>query len=65
MKNYQAILLSVAGFVIATKTMNGTLSNYITFSGVLNEMAVTLFAIMLSMIGLLSIDYKKLIKSLF
>jgi hypothetical protein len=65
MKNYQAILLSVAGLVIATNTMNGTLPNYITFSGVLNEMAFTLTAILLSMTGLLSIDYKKLIKSLF
>ena len=65
MKNYQAILLSVAGFTIATNTMNGTLTNYITFSGELNEIAFTLAAILLSMIGLLSIDYKKLIKSLF
>jgi len=65
MKNYQAILVSVVGLVITTKTLNGSILNYIHFEGILNEMAFGFLALMLSISGLLSIDYKKLIKALF
>jgi hypothetical protein len=65
MKNYEAIFVAVGGFSGAINTMDGTVQQYIKFSGPLNELAFACIGVMLSMIGLLSIDYKKLIKSLF
>ena len=64
MKNYQAILMAVVGIGIGILTMNGTIQNHIHFSGVLNEVLFTIIALMGSLCGLLSIDYKKLVKGL-
>jgi hypothetical protein len=64
MKNYQAILLAVVGIGVALLTMNGTIQNHIHFSGVLNEVLFTIIVLMGSLCGLLSIDYKKLVKGL-
>ena len=61
MKNYQSILLSIVGFVISYLTMAGTLQEYIYFEGVLNEMAVCVFSLTIGILGLVSIDYKKLL----
>ena len=64
MKNYQAILLAVVGIGVALLTMNGTIQNHIHFSDVINEVIFTIIALMSSLCGLLSIDYKKLVKGL-
>jgi hypothetical protein len=64
MKNYQAILIAVVGIGMAILTGNGTIQNYIGFAGDLNEMAFTVVGMMLGMMGLAAIDYRKLLKGL-
>jgi hypothetical protein len=64
MKNYEAIFVTVGGFSTAFNTMNGTVQQYINFSGPLNELAFTCIGVMLGIIGLISIDYKKIYKAL-
>ena len=64
MKNYQAILTTIVGFSICILTMKGTIQQYITFQGVANEMAFAVIGLMLGLMGLIGIDYKKLLKGL-
>lgn len=64
MKNYQAILTTILGLGVTYLTMMGTIQNYIHFEGVANEMAFAVCGSMLGFMGLLSIDYKKLLKGL-
>jgi hypothetical protein len=64
MKNYQAIFVTVGGFSTVFNTMNGTVQQYIKFSGPLNELAFACIGVMLGIIGLASIDYKKIYKAL-
>jgi hypothetical protein len=64
MKNYQAILLTVVGFTACYLTMKGTLQNLIQFEAVLNEIVFAVMGLMIGGMGLLSIDYKKLLKGL-
>ena len=64
MKNYQAILLTIVGLGVSYLTMNGTIQNLIQFEGVLNEIVFSVMGLMLGGMGLLSIDYKKLLKGL-
>jgi len=65
MKNYQAILLVTVGFTLGVQTMNGFLQSYIHFAGVKNEMAFAFVSILMGVMGLFAINYKKLIKALF
>tara|TARA_R110000803_G_scaffold8577_12_gene27440 strand:+ start:364 stop:561 length:198 start_codon:yes stop_codon:yes gene_type:complete len=65
MKNYQAILLVTVGFTLGVQTMNGVLQSYIQFGGVKNEMAFAITSILMGVLGLFAINYKKLIKGLF
>ncbi len=64
MKNYQVILTTIVGFSICILTMKGTIQQYITFQGVANEMAFAVIGLMLGLMGLIGIDYKKLLKGL-
>lgn len=64
MKNYQAIFVTVGGFSTAFKTMNGTVQQYINFTNPLSELAFASIGVMLGIIGLISIDYKKIYKAL-
>jgi hypothetical protein len=64
MKNYQAILMAVVGIGIGILTMNGTIQNYIHFAGELNEMGFAVLGLMLGLLALSAIDYKKLLKGL-
>jgi len=64
MKNYQAIFVTVGGFSTTFNTINGTVQQYIKFSGPLNELAFACIGVMLGIIGLASIDYKKIYKAL-
>ena len=64
MKNYQAILITIVGLGFSYLTLTGTLQNLIQFEGVLNEIAFCVMGLMLGGMGLLSIDYKKLLKGL-
>ena len=64
MKNYQAILMTVVGIGISILTMKGTIQQYITFQGVANEMAFAVIGLMLGLMGLIGMDYKKLLKGL-
>ena len=64
MKNYQAILMAVVGIGISILTMNGTRQNHIHFEDVLNEMAFAVMGLMIGLMGLVGIDYTKLLKGL-
>jgi len=64
MKNYQAILLTIVGLGVSYLTMNGTVQNLIQFESVLNEIVFSVMGLMLGGMGLLSIDYKKLLNGL-
>lgn len=64
MKNYQAILMAVVGIGISILTMNGTIQNHIHFEDVLNEMAFAVIGLMIGLLGLIAIDYTKLLKGL-
>jgi len=64
MKNYQAILMTVVGIGIGILTMKGTIQQYISFQGVANEMAFAVMGLMVGLMGLIGIDYKKLLKGL-
>lgn len=64
MKNYQAILMTVVGIGIGILTMKGTIQQYISFQGVANELAFAVVGLMLGLMGLIGIDYKKLLKGL-
>ena len=64
MKNYQAILLTIVGFTASYVTMMGTLQTLIQFEGVLNEIVFATMGLMIGGMGLLSIDYKKLLNGL-
>ena len=64
MKNYQAILLTIVGFTTSYVTMTGTLQTLIQFEGVLNEIVFATMGLMIGGMGLLSIDYKKLLNGL-
>lgn len=61
MKNYQAILTTIVGFTSAIMTLNGSMSNYIKFNGVVNEIGFIIISVLLGIIGLMTIDYKKLL----
>lgn len=56
--------MSVAGFGLAYGTMNGTVQNHIGFAGELNEIGFTIFAGMIGVLGIFSIDYNKILKAL-
>ena len=64
MKNYQAIALVLVGFTLGVQTMNGVLQSYIHFAGMKNEIAFTFTSLMIGVLGLVSINYRKLIKGL-
>jgi|TARA_R100000030_G_scaffold59827_3_gene45076 hypothetical protein len=64
MKNYQAILTTILGLGVTYLTMKGTIQNYIHFEGVANEIGFAVCGLMIGSMGLLSIDYKKLLKGL-
>tara|TARA_A200000159_G_scaffold120410_1_gene114518 strand:+ start:104 stop:301 length:198 start_codon:yes stop_codon:yes gene_type:complete len=64
MKNYQAILTTLVGLGITYFTMNGTIQNHIHFEDVLNEMAFAVVGLMIGLMGLIAIDYTKLLKGL-
>ena len=64
MKNYQAILIAVCSFYIFYGIMTGTIQNYIHFAGPLNEMAVAVMAGTMGLLGVIGIDYKKLLNAL-
>ena len=56
--------MAVVGIGISILTMNGTIQQYITFQGVANEMAFAVIGLMLGLMGLIGVDYKKLLKGL-
>ncbi len=56
--------MTVVGIGISILTMNGTIQQYITFQGVANEMAFAVIGLMLGLMGLIGVDYKKLLKGL-
>jgi len=64
MKNYQAILITIVGLGFSYLTLTGTLQNIIKFESVWNEIMFCIMGLMLGGMGLLSIDYKKLLKGL-
>ena len=64
MKNYQAILTTILGLGVTYLTMKGTIQNHIHFEGVANEIGFAVCGLMIGSMGLLSIDYKKLLKGL-
>ena len=64
MKNYQAILMAIVGIGIGILTMNGTIQKYIHFAGELNEMAFAVLGLMLGLLALAAVDYKKLLNGL-
>ena len=64
MKNYQAILMAIVGIGIGILTMNGTIQKYIHFAGELNEMGFAVLGLMLGLLSLAAVDYKKLLKGL-
>ena len=64
MKNYQAIFMVIGGFSGALNTMDGTVQQYIHFNNPLSELAFACIGIMLGIIGLCSINYTKIYKSL-
>jgi hypothetical protein len=64
MKNYQLILLAVFGFGLTYTTIYGITQKYIYFAGEMNELFFATVCFMLGTMGLIGIDYKKLIKGL-
>ena len=54
----------IVGFTACYVTMTGTLQTLIHFEGILNEIVFATMGLMLGGMGLLSIDYKKLLKGL-
>ena len=64
MKNYKAILIAIGSFTIFFNVMNGTIQKYITFDGTLNEIAVSVISLAMGLLGIILIDYKKLLISL-
>lgn len=64
MKNYQAILTAVFSFYIFFGILNGTIQNYIHFAGTLNEIGCAVIAGTMGVIGVIGVDYKKLLNGL-
>jgi len=64
MKNYQAILTAILGIGLAVLTMNGTIQQHIHFTDVLNEMAFAILGLVFGTMGLICVDYKKLMYGL-
>jgi hypothetical protein len=64
MKNYQAILMIIIGFGLSIGTMNGFVQTYIGFAGVDNEMAFSFMGMMIGTLGIVGIDYNKLLNGL-
>jgi len=64
MKNYQAILTAVCSFYIFFGIMDGTIQNYIHFAGPLNEMGCAVIAATMGVLGVIGIDFKKLLNGL-
>ena len=64
MKNYQAILTAVCSFYIFFGIMDGTIQKHIYFAGPLNEMGCAVIAATLGVLGVIGIDYKKLLNGL-
>lgn len=60
MKNYQSILVVICSFYV----FYGVLNNTIHFEDVLNEIFVAAIAGTMGLLGLIGIDYKKLINAL-
>ena len=56
--------MTVVGIGISILTMKGTIQQYIHFQGVANEMALAVIGLMLGLMGLIGIDYKKLLNGL-
>jgi hypothetical protein len=64
MKNYQVILVVVCSFYVFFGVLNGTIQQHIYFADPLNEMFVAAIAGTMGLLGLIAIDYKKLITAL-
>ena len=64
MKNYQAILTAVCSFYVFFSIMDGTLQKHIYFAGPLNEMGCAVIAASLGVLGIIGIDFKKLLNGL-
>lgn len=59
MKNYLAILIVLISYGIVWGMLNGTIQNYVHFTGELNEMGVTLLSWWMGTMTIFTIDYKK------
>jgi len=64
MKNYQALIITIVGLTSTIMTLTGSITNYIKFNGIANEIGFIMISILMMLIGLLMIDYKKIYKSL-
>jgi hypothetical protein len=64
MKNYKGILIAIGSFAIFFSVMNGSILNYVSFDGTLNEIAVAVISLAMGFVGLILIDYKKLLIAL-
>ena len=64
MKNYQALLMIIAGVGLVIGMLNGTIQNYIGFADVLNEIMFTFVGGMIGLMGIIGMDYKKILKAL-
>ena len=64
MKNYQAILTAVCSFYIFFGILDGTIQNYIHFAGPLNEIGCATIAATMGVMGVIGVDYKKLLNGL-
>ena len=64
MKNYQAILLVIGGFGVAYSILFEIAQRYVHFEGIENEIGCAVIAGVLGVLGLIAIDYRKIIKAL-
>lgn len=62
--NITWMLITLAGILTAYNMMTGSFQKYIAFQGILNEILFTFVFIMIAIIGLIMIDYNKIIRSL-
>ena len=56
--------MAVGGIGLAVATMMGELQKVIPFAGVANEMGFAFIGMMMGVLGIVAIDYRKLIKAL-
>ena len=62
MKKFTGFIIAFIGFALMILTLKGATQQVVQFSGTLNELGFAVVSMWIGMLGLISVDYKNLLK---